>query len=294
MEDIEDESKEKMDHNGLVYVSLIIVGYYTYAYLVMDRSGHVSHEETENMDHHPEQDEGGDEQGGHDHGQEESHSDHATHASGASEVIPKLNYDGQKLSIFFQNLEGQLVTELKMNHERLVHLILISDDLEEYLHLHPTAVGDGTFQVEVELATGSYKLFADILPVGYKYEVEGIPLVVGHDHGKQEPQLVTGRELIQQIEGYKVSLLPFSMKKGEPIKLEFVIEGGTPEPYLGALGHVVIVNESLEEFLHVHPSSKNSTIFDTSFPNTGFYKIFAEFQFQGKVYAFPFVIQIES
>src|SRR5690625_6712189 len=69
----------------------------------------------------------------------------------------------------------------------------------------------------------------------------------------------------------------FMVKK--PIELKFKIKNAIPDPYLGALGHVVIIDEQAEKFIHVHPISNNETIFETQFEKAGIYKLWAEFKF---------------
>ncbi|MED4754531.1 hypothetical protein [Brevibacillus choshinensis] len=61
-------------------------------------------------------------------------------------------------------------------------------------------------------------------------------------------------------------------------------------PYLGALGHVVILNESAQQYLHVHPAHQEEPIFETQFEQPGLYKIWAEFKQNGKVREFPLIV----
>ncbi|MED4586583.1 hypothetical protein P9578_27900 [Brevibacillus choshinensis] len=61
-------------------------------------------------------------------------------------------------------------------------------------------------------------------------------------------------------------------------------------PYLGALGHVVILNESAQQYLHVHPAHQEEPIFETQFEQLGLYKIWAEFKQNGKVREFPLIV----
>ena len=49
------------------------------------------------------------------------------------------------------------------------------------------------------------------------------------------------------------------------------------QPYLGAVGHVVILDEKADQYLHVHPVDEKSSgpeaKFKTSFPKSGIYKV---------------------
>ena len=76
------------------------------------------------------------------------------------------------------------------------------------------------------------------------------------------------------------------------IELKFKIKNAIPDPYLGALGHVVIIDEQAEKFIHVHPISNNETIFETQFEKAGIYKLWAEFKFGQDIIAFPYVFSV--
>lgn len=67
----------------------------------------------------------------------------------------------------------------------------------------------------------------------------------------------------------------------------------TPEPYLGALGDVVITDELGEKFIHVHPMSEKETAFMTQFDERGIYKMWTEFKLDGEVIVYPFVIEVK-
>ncbi|MBY0221430.1 hypothetical protein [Sporosarcina aquimarina] len=83
-----------------------------------------------------------------------------------------------------------------------------------------------------------------------------------------------------------------NIEAGQDISLLFDLRGATPEPYLGALGHVVILDENAEHFIHVHPVSDDKTQFKTVLTEAGKYKLWAEFQFDGEVYVYAYVIEI--
>src|SRR5262245_48230714 len=68
---------------------------------------------------------------------------------------------------------GESVTALQIVHERPFHLFLVSEDLEDYQHLHPEPTSGGTFEVDATPhRPGGYHVFCDFLPVG------GTPQVV--------------------------------------------------------------------------------------------------------------------
>lgn len=82
----------------------------------------------------------------------------------------------------------------------------------------------------------------------------------------------------------------------------FLSENGNPvidlEPYLGAFGHSVILREGSLDFIHAHPlenmsSSQTGNVdFMVNFPEAGRYKLFTQFQRNGKVITSDFVVTV--
>jgi hypothetical protein len=101
------------------------------------------------------------------------------------------------------------------------------------------------------------------------------------------------RELKKEFHGMTVELKHDSFENGKEVKLIFNIDNAMPEPYLGALGYVVIIDDKVEEFIHVHPISDEKTVFMTHFSKPGVYKLWAEFKFDWEVVNFPSIIEVK-
>lgn len=214
-------------------------------------------------------------------------------ASAESDVIPQVSYENNLLKVILQDKTGNRVTDLEMTHEKYLHFILVSDDLQNYYHLHPNPVNNGEFTLKTTLPAGSYKSFIDMKPKNLSYHVEPIPLQIGKEQQANKPSLVPDTSFTKTMEGKTVTLQPATFPKNKEIVLHFRFKEGIPEPYLGALGHVVILDEKAEQYVHVHPVSDTETKFATQFSESGMYKMWAEFQFDGKVITYPFVIKVE-
>ena len=69
-------------------------------------------------------------------------------------------------------------------------------------------------------------------------------------------------------------------------------------PYLGAFGHVVILRHNApEDFLHVHPITEiqptdGTVAFATTFPTSGRYTLYGQFNVEGVVKTFPITIDV--
>jgi hypothetical protein len=237
---------------------------------------------------------------------------------------------------------GEPVPELTMSHEKLMHLIVVSKDLAWFNHLHPEYRGNGEFTIEAVLPrAGEYKLYADYTPKGGSQEVAqhelattgsrpaGAPASLTVDRAGEGGWMV--RTTVSRPEGepeakggteFQVAMMPMPTKivAGEDVMLHFQVRDakGTPltrlEPYLGALGHAVILSSDTKSYLHAHPmdgemegmdhgtggghdhgaasGGGSDVIFHTNFPTPGVYKVWGQFQYGGRIITAPFVVQV--
>ncbi|MBM7703475.1 hypothetical protein [Metabacillus iocasae] len=229
----------------------------------------------------------------HQHGKDE-HEDHSAHSDSAkSEVTTNVTYENAIITIEVKDKEGD-TPELALSHEKMMHLIIVSSDLNHYYHVHPERHANGLYTKEFHLPNGAYKVFVDIKPKNIAYHVSPVELHIGDEqHHHESNQLTPDQELKKTVDGKEVELTTTPLQAGEPVTLTFDTKEATPEPYLGALGHVVILDETGEKFLHVHPTSKDQTVFETTFAEPGLYKVWGEFQFDGNVHVYPFVIEVK-
>lgn len=225
----------------------------------------------------------------HPHQHTNEHLHHPNAVDGNVEV--SATFQNGVLSLHVMDDEG-LAPKLELMHEKLMHLIVVSNDLNEFYHLHPKQVSEHEFKVNVPLSSSSYTAFVDILPAGKNYHIKPIRL---NNLGEQNTtaNLKKDNSFRKEVDGKIVELDMNTLKVNEEITMSFHIKNAIPEPYLGALGHVVIIDQKVEQFLHVHPESKSDTVFKTHFERPGKYKLWAEFKFGDEVSVFPYVIEVE-
>lgn len=187
-------------------------------------------------------------------------------------------------------------------HEKQMHLLVISQDLSFFQHLHPDYLGEGVFAANAEFPqAGKYKLFAEFTPEGSSQQLATHEL---HVSGKEVHKPVHQNDKLQKtINGVNFKLKVGHLVANQDVDFSFsVADAKTGEniedlqPYLGSAGHVVIVSEDLEDLLHVHPtdeSSKGPTVsYVTHFPKAGIYKIWGQFKYKSNLYTVSFVINV--
>ncbi|WP_345774041.1 hypothetical protein [Paenibacillus sp. H1-7] len=195
------------------------------------------------------------------------------------------------------------VEKFDINHEKTMHLIIVSKDLSYFNHIHPDYKEKGLFTIANPFpAGGDYKLFADFVPSGQSGTTKSQWTTIQGDAAKPAAIQPDGN-LTKTVDGKEISLAFDKLQAGKEVNLIFNIkDGGTKKPitnlqqYLGAVGHVVILSEDAEQYLHVHPTEEKATgpdaKFMTTFPKSGIYKIWGQFQHEGKVFTVPFVVKV--
>lgn len=245
------------------------------------------------------------------------HEEHGSHSHNASEQpassfkasfafasgVANANENSQ-LNIEITDAKGKLVKDFELSHEKLLHLIAVSKDLSYFTHIHPQIDGNGKFTIDTTFPSGGeYKLFADFVPKGGSSTTLSEWVKV---EGKEKAQeaIKADTKLVKLVDGKEVELTLSSTKAQDEVTLTFNIADAQTkqgisnlEQYLGDVGHVVVLSDDAEKYLHVHPVDEKATgpkaEFMTSFPKSGTYKIWGQFQHQGKVFTVPFVVDIK-
>lgn len=209
-----------------------------------------------------------------------------------------------EIRIQIRDEDGMPIEDFDIEHEKLLHLIVVSKDMSYFNHIHPEYNGQGEFTVTNRFpAGGEYKLIADYVPAGGAKTTQ-TEWVAIEGEAAEPVTLVPDRTHVKTVDGVEVELLNDHPAAGQDFELDFHLTDaatGEPitdlEPYLGAVGHVVILSEDTEQYLHVHPLDEKAVgpdaKFATSFPHAGIYKVWAQFQRDGKIMTVPFVVNVE-
>jgi hypothetical protein len=207
------------------------------------------------------------------------------------------------ISIKIQDKDGKPIDKFDTVHEKQMHFIIVSKDLSFFNHIHPDYKGNGEFTVTTRFPTaGEFKVIADITPTGMGamsksqwITVQGnVPAPKAIDPDATLTKVVDGKEItlsIDHLMANKELNLNFNIKDAQTKQPVTNLQ-----PYLGAVGHVVILTQDAENYLHVHPTDEKASgpdaKFMTTFPHSGVYKIWGQFQQNGKVFTVPFVVKV--
>lgn len=222
--------------------------------------------------------------------------------------------------------EGNPAT-LSMVHERLVHMIIIREDMAFFRHVHPDgadkvgsdAARTATFSLPFTFPEpGTYLLALDYAN-GLKPESQQFRIEVGSGDAEVAATYPTQGT----FDGYEVSFEQGFLVAGMPSTLLYRITKDGQDvtnlaPYLAAAMHIAVVKNDLSSFIHTHgevhvPGAPLSTVASSSvhnhappppsfgpvieahpiFPTPGLYTVFGEFLHDGKVIVTRFTAKVE-
>lgn len=187
------------------------------------------------------------------------------------ETLPAVLRAGEQADLALQVYEikdGQTLEEaprLSLYHDRILHAIVIGEDLETFAHIHAEDVGpvteeqkeEGRYLLEHTFPkAGNYVLAIDYTVRGVEMQ-QLFPLLVEGGLAMEEPG-EPNFSRVKNFEGYDVSFRgPETFATGTEQRFSyFITKDGSPvrdlEPYLGAAMHVFAVREDLFQGTHTH------------------------------------------
>lgn len=190
-----------------------------------------------------------------------------------------------ELAVVIEGPDGRAVTDYDVEHDKELHLVVVSRDLARYAHVHPIRDDAGEWTVTVPaLDPGSYRVFADFTPAGGDGLTLGADLTVPGDH---VPAPLPAPSSDATVDGFDVSFDGELLAGTDSELTVTVTRGGEPitdlQPHLGALGHLVAIRDSDLAYLHVHPLGETDgpggpqVRFAVEVPTAGSYRLFFDF-----------------
>jgi hypothetical protein len=212
---------------------------------------------------------------------------------------------------------GDPIKDFDIIHDKIMHLIIVnSEDLSNFAHIHPKLDKEtGIFHITHTFTrAGKYKMWIDVKPKGgiqiltaFPFTVEGQPV---HTPATIAHEQTRVKNVVADGQSYQITLncQPERLVAGRDTKMTFEIRdaNGKPitnlEPLMAAGGHCVIIDSDAREFLHVHPAEEidnaatwrggPSVSFLANFPKPGLYRVWGQFQHEGRLLTADFTFEV--
>jgi len=243
-------------------------------------------------------------QGSHNHGTTENSVTTQAKLTAPAEIKPN---ETAALVIDIQDSDGKAIANFEIFQEKIMHLIVVSDDLQFYDHIHPDYKENGRFEVEATFPQpGNYTLFSDYKPSGQNEQVSVLQAKVP-GNSPAVPEVDLNHSKTFDDTKVELTLSQPTLKASEEVTVMFNLKDKASnqtvndlQPYLGELGHLVIVKNSSSltraDYIHAHAlkdTSDGQVHFVTSFPESGKYKAWGQFNRNGKIVTADFWLDVQ-
>ncbi len=164
---------------------------------------------------------------------------------------------------------GSKVTFFKLDYGKVMHLIIVNNELTYFAHIHPTLTDNG-FVITTQFPKPDiYRLYLNFLPLGAIEQQVGFSLPVGFDGDIRDtfPKDKPDTNLTKVFGDYEVTLDTHGPLNASEMtlgneKLSFTVKDAktkkpitTLKPFMQAFGHLTMINEQTYDYIHVHPSN---------------------------------------
>lgn len=193
--------------------------------------------------------------------------------------------------------------QLKIVHEKLMHFLIVRDDMTQFQHLHPV-YESGVWMVTTTMAQpGDYNFYLDIAPKAEDATVLRMSLRIATPTIKKEFPTPNTKQRVMDQDVVATLATAGAWTSGQEKTVVFALTKASKpvseiDPYLGAFGHLVILRHNApDEFLHVHPLTEGApkdgkVSFMTTFTDPGRYTLYAQFSIGGSIRTFPITIDV--
>lgn len=237
-----------------------------------------------------------------------------------------------QLSIRVLGAGSTPVTQFDDLHTQKMHVVAVSSDLQDFLHVHPILGDSGTLTVNAPIARAQpYKLFFEYDPAGPAVERTSRATLRPVGATRVAPALSSapafqGDAAMTSVAGStRVELQPLAhgmIMPGMTTTLRVAIETASGAPatdlvdWLGMPGHAIVLSEDTSTFIHAHAmrpgnggsghggghgghggggtAPSNVLDVDVKFPRAGFYKMFVQVKRATQVITAPFVLHVST
>ena len=236
---------------------------------------------------------------------------------------------GTAVTIVFsiRDRQGRPITDLTIHHDRLIHVVIASQDFSVFAHIHPqdfetiTSEMKETAQYPVRYTfpkAGRYIIGIDYAVKGHPVSKHFIVNVTG------APEMGAPKKDLEREKSFgeldvKFSSVPGRITAGKEVMLSYLFRKNGKavsdlEPYLSAPMHLAIISGDLTHFIHTHGEIPGETPMGRHehqmqmtvperfgpqvdvhvvFPSKGLYQVFGQIGYHGKIILTGFMVEVE-
>ncbi len=237
-------------------------------------------------------------------------------------IPPESIQPNQDTTLTFQVYDassGNQVQLFQRVYEKLVHMIVVDSQLQYFAHIHPDQ-SDKNFTITTHFPhAGQYHVYVDFQPLGAIEQQFAFTVNVGTYSKTEASTTQPDTNLTKDFGDYEVTLA-----HPDPLKATDMSIGGqtftftlkdvkskqpitTLKPYLAAFGHLVMINETTYDYLHVHPTNIVAPAPNANGGPTveflplglygpikpGIYRVFAQFNPNGNLMVSDFTVEVK-
>lgn len=217
-------------------------------------------------------------------------------------LTPRMPKPGGRVDFRFKIRDpktGAPVKRFEIVHEKLFHMFVVSQDLNFFLHDHPTITAEGTFRYAGSLPKpGMYRVLADYYPAGGTPQLEAKTIFVpggGWQPAHPAPDLAPKHAGNLDVELATEPAVPLA---GLKTMLFFRLKPADGlEQYLGAWAHMLAASDDLIDLIHTHPFLADGgpqVQFNVIFPRARTYRLWVQFQRKGVVNTAVFTVPVSE
>jgi hypothetical protein len=168
-------------------------------------------------------------------------------------TVPEAKITGDLTFTISDN--GETLLEYVERHTKNLHLIAVSEDLSNFLHVHPELTASGVWKVKMLFPEGGkWRIYTDFATVN---DEDGV--ILGKDVdvvGKSTKRPLDDPRATFSSNGFDISLSGTIPADGHGMLMVTVMKDGNVvnfEEYLGSSGHLIAIRESDGAYAHFHP-----------------------------------------
>lgn len=219
----------------------------------------------------------------------------------------------------FNAANGNQVHLFSKIYDKLVHLIIVDEELAYFTHIHPEQNEKEFFITTQFPKAGKYHLYIDFQPLGVIEQQFAFTILVGNGKVEEYQPKQPDVNLTKTFGKYDVTLgfpkplMASKMTVGEQPFTFTLTDTETKQPvttlkpYLASFGHLVMIRQQTFEYLHVHPTTQLLKVDNPSggpsvefLPlglyepiQPGVYRIFAQFNPNNELILADFTVRVE-